>query len=348
MSDDVKMKAARLYGVGDLRVEEVERPAISADDEVLIRIHACGICPSDLRAYTGLREPYRPTPYTPGHEWAGVVVAVGDGVEGIVVGDRVVPSWRIVCGTCYYCVRGMHNCCEDLQRGRVRGGFAEYGVAPVESLLKVPETVSHQAASFCEPVACCINGSLDSDIKFGDDVVVVGAGPIGLIHLQLAKHSGGRVLVSDLIPERLEKAAKLGADGLIDASQGDPVERVKELTGGYGANVVIAAVGAPPALRQALDMAAQYGTVNFFAGTYPPATLEIDPNVIHYRQIRLTGSHDFTPYHFRTALQFIEIGTVKVAPLMSHVLPLEQVKGGFDTVAGRRGLKVMITMEGDE
>ena len=337
-----RMQAARLHGVRDLRVERVSSPAISADDEVLIRIHACGVCPSDLRAYTGVRAPSWDTPYIPGHEWAGEVVAFGSSVDGLSVGDRVVPSWRVVCGECAYCVRGAHNFCENLQRGRVRGGFAEYGVAPRNSLLGIPDSVSYAEACFCEPVACCINGSLDSRIAFGDDVVIIGGGPIGLVHLQLAKHSGARVMVSDLLLERLIKAEELGADAVILASRDDAVQRVNELTDGYGADVVIVCVGAPQALQQALAMAGNNGTVNFFAGTYPPTTLEIDPNLIHYKQIRLTGSHDFTPRHFQTALRFIELGTVKVAPIVSHELPMAQVKAGFDTVAERAGLKVII------
>ena len=341
---DARMQAARLYGVGDLRVEQVDRPAVSADDDVLIRIHACGICPSDIRAYTGLRPPNRPTPYTPGHEWAGEVVDAGDAVTGYAIGDRVVPSWRLVCGKCTYCTRGVHNFCENLERGRVRGGFAEYGVAAVGALLRIPEGVSYQDACFCEPVACCVNGAQDSGIQFGDDVVIVGAGPIGLLHVQLAKHAGARVYASDLIPARLDKAREVGADGVIDASRGDPVSRVKELTSGRGADVVITAVGAPQALQQALDMVGNCGTVNFFAGTYPPTTFEIDPNLIHYKQIRLTGSHDYTPRQFEIALRFIEIGTVRVAPLISHELPLAQVREGFDVVAGRKGLKVIVTM----
>jgi L-iditol 2-dehydrogenase len=319
------MKAARLYGKGDLRVERVDKPSISADDEVLIRIHACGICPSDIRAYTGLRPAHRPTPYTPGHEWTGEVVDAGEDVEGFAIGDRVVPSWRVVCGQCHYCIRGIHNYCENLRRGRVRGGFAEYGVAAVESLLKIPKSVSYQKASFCEPLACCINGSLDSDIAFGDDVAIIGAGPIGLTHLQLAKRAGARVHVSDLLPERLAKAKELGADEWIDASRDDPVERIKERTDGYGADVVIVAVGAPRALEQALDMVGICGTVNFFAGTYPPTTLAIDPNFVHYKQVRLTGSHDYTPRHFEMALRFIEIETVQVVPLISHELSLDRI-----------------------
>ena len=340
---DGRMHAARLYGVGDLRVEEVGRPQIAADDDVLIRIHACGICPSDLRAYTGLRPPHGPTPYTPGHEWTGEVMAIGRAVQGFAIGDRVVPSWRVVCGECHYCTRGHHNYCENLARGRVRGGFAQYGVAPARALLHIPDRVTYEAASFCEPLACCINGNQDSDIGFGDDVVVIGAGPIGLTHVQLAKHSGARVIACDLVSERLTKAEQLGTDHTILASQGDPTEQVKTLTGGRGADVVIVAVGAPQALLQALNMVGLCGTVNFFAGTYPATTLDLDPNLIHYKQIRLTGSHDFTPHHFQTALRFIETGIVRVAEIISHRLPLAEVKRGFDIVAGREGLKVIIT-----
>ncbi|MFN2131209.1 MAG: alcohol dehydrogenase catalytic domain-containing protein [Anaerolineae bacterium] len=339
-----QMMAARLYGAGDLRVEPVDPPTIAAGDEVAIRIHACGICPSDLRAYTGLRPPNRPPPYTPGHEWAGEVIDVGSSVQGFSAGDRVAASWRVPCGKCHYCIRGQHNFCENLARGRVRGGFAEYGVAAAESLLHIPDGLSYREACFCEPLACCINGHLDSDVAFGDTVVVIGAGPIGLLHLQLAVHAGARVWVSELLPERLAVAEALGADAVIDASSTDPVRWVQEHTGGRGADVVIVAVGAPRALQQALDMAGNCSTVNYFAGTYPPTTLAIDPNLLHYKQIRLTGSHDYTPHHFTTALRFLEIGTVQVAPLISHQLPLAQVKEGFDIVAGREGLKVVITM----
>ena len=343
--DHHAMQAAVLYGPGDLRVETVPRPAIVAPDEALIRIRACGICPSDLRAYSGVRKPPRDFPYTPGHEWAGEIVALGEAAAGLAVGDRVVPSWRVVCGWCYYCLRGLHNYCENLARGRVRGGFAEYGVAPVASLLKIPPAVTYPEAAFCEPLACCINGSRWSQIALGADVAILGAGPIGLLHLQLAKCSGARVIVSDLLPERLQKAEELGADALVNAAQEDPVAREQALTGGRGAEVVIVAVGAPQAAQQALEMAGLGATVNLFAGTYPPATVPLDPNLIHYRQIRLTGSHDYSPLDFQNALRSIELGLVRVAPLLSHVLPLAQVREGFDLVAGQKGLKVCIRMD---
>ena len=340
-----KMKAALLHGVGDLRVEEVPLPEIASPDEVLVRIHACGVCPSDLRAYTGVRQPYRPYPYIPGHEWAGQVVAVGDQVSGFAPGDRVVPDPMLVCGRCYHCVRGRHSFCENLQRRRVRGGFAQYGVAPAATLHKIPERVSYVEASFCEPLACCVHGNRYSQIPFGADVVIVGAGQIGLMHLQLARISGARVMVSDMVGERLAKAAELGADATIDAGRVDPVQRVMELTARRGADAVIVAVGAPSALQQALEMAGPCATVNYFAGTYPPTTIPLDPNLIHYKQIRLTGSHDYSPADFDSALRFIELGMVRVGPLVSHDLPLERVKEGFDIVAAQKGLKVSIHMD---
>lgn len=337
------MKAALLYGVGDLRVEETARPVLSQADEVLVRIHACGVCPSDLRAYTGVRPP-RGSAYIPGHEWAGEIVEVGDAVEGFAPGDRVVPNPMLVCGTCYYCIRGLHSFCENLQRGRIRGGFAEYGTAPAASLHRIPDHVSYLQASFGEPLACCVAGSRHTQIKFGHDVVIVGAGQIGQMHLQLAKIQGARVIVSDLVDERLEKAREMGAAAVINAGEGDPVEQVKALTDGRGADVVIVAVGSAKAAEQALGMVGMGGTVNYFAGTYPTATFPLDPNTIHYRQINLTGTHDYGPLDFRNALRFIEMGLVQVEPLVSHDLPLDRTQEGFDIVAARSGLKVSVHM----
>lgn len=356
------MKAARLYGVRDLRVEEVEdhRPG---PGEALIRIHACGVCPSDVRGYVGARSGNLPR--TPGHEWAGVVIALGDaadspasvgpstpqangaahgitqGASTVAVGDRVVADWRYVCGRCHQCRRGVFNYCENLRRA-VRGGFAEYGVAPLSQLRRIPDHVSFEEASFCEPLACVINGNEATPMRLGDDVVIVGAGPIGLLHLQLARARGARVIVSDPLAARLETARELGAHNVIDASQEGPVARVKALTEGRGADAVIVAVGAGPAAQQGLEMAAISGRVNFFAGFYPEVELPFDPNLVHYRQLIVTGSHDFTPHHFSAALKLITHGIVRVAPLISHRFVLDGVKEAFEMAASRGGLKSMV------
>ncbi|MBI4561678.1 MAG: zinc-binding dehydrogenase [Candidatus Rokubacteria bacterium] len=352
------MRAARLYGIKDLRVEEVEDPH-PGPGEALIGIHACGVCPSDVRGYIGARHGAGPAlPRTPGHEVAGVIEALGppikeaagapsvrvdasQGAPPLRVGDRVVADWRNVCGRCYQCRRGVFNYCENMRRG-VSGGFAQYGVAPLSQFRRIPDSVSFEAAAFTEPLACILNAHWGTRIDMGDDVVIIGAGPIGLLHMQVALQRGGRVIVSDPIASRLKVASQLGAHDVIDASAGDPVERVKELTEGRGADCVIVAVGAAEPIRQALQMGAVNGRVNLFAGTYPPVELPFDPNLVHYRQLVVTGSHDFTPHHFSIALKLIQHGILRVEPLISHRFQLEDVREAFEATANRSGLKAMV------
>ena len=338
-----KMKAALLYGVRDVRIEEVPVKKLEPD-QALIKIKACGICPTDVRSYTGMRK-ISDFPRTLGHEWVGEIVEVGEDFHGFDVGDRVAPEWRAVCGSCYYCRRGIFNYCQNMQRDKVSGGFYEYGRSTARYMRLIPDSVPYEEAAFAEPLACCINGNQESNVTVGDDVVVIGAGPIGLLHVQLAKHKGARVIVSELIESRLEMAKELGADDTVCPLKEDAVERVKELTDGRGANTVIVAIGTIKAAQTAIEMAGICGTVNFFAGTYPPGEIPLDPNVIHYKQLVLTGSHDFIPHHFTTALKLIQYGIVKVKPIVSHVIPLEDIASAFDIVAERKGLKVVIKMD---
>ncbi len=338
-----KMKAALLYGIRDVRIEEmpVKQPA---PDQALIKIQACGVCPTDVRSYTGLRK-ITSFPITMGHEWVGEIIEIGDDFHGFNVGDRVAPEWRAVCGNCYYCKKGMFNFCLDMQREKVRGGFYEYGRSTAQHLRLIPDDMSYEEAVFIEPLACCVNGSNKCRISMGDNVVIIGAGPIGLQHLQLAKNQGARVIVSELLEHRLAKPKEIGADDIIWASEEDAVKRVMELTDGRGADAVMIAAGTIEAEETGIAMAGPGGSVNIFAGTYPPGKITIDPNVIHYKELVLTGTHDYTPHDFTTALRLIQFGIVKVKPITSHVLPLEDLAAGFDTVAERKGLKVVIKMD---
>lgn len=337
------VRAGLLHGVGDVRIERVPRP-VPEPGSALIRIGACGVCPSDLRGYLGSRT--FDLPRRLGHEWSGTVEALGEPVPTtdppVAVGDRVVVDWRCVCGRCYECRRGSFGYCEDMRRGTL-GGFAEYGTAPVSQLRVVPDNVSLEEASFCEPLACIVNAHSHTEIGLGDDVAIVGVGPIGLLHLQLARNRGARVIAVDTLPARLETASALGAHDVVDASAGDPVEQVMGLTAGRGAAAVIIAVGVGDAIGQALRMAAINGWVNIFAGTHPPVEIPVDPNLIHYRQLRVTGSHDFTPHHFSTALKLIQHGIVAVAPLISHRYELADLSKAFDTAAGRTGMKSIVS-----
>ena len=336
------MKAARLYGVRDLRVEEAPDPEPGPGD-LLIDIKACGVCPSDLRAYQGTRINPAQLPRTPGHEWAGVVIGMGEGVTGFSIGDRVVPDWRVVCGRCFNCRRGVFNYCTNLRH--IRGGFCTRGISPATNVRVIPEHVSFEQAAFCEPLACVINGSQACRIGIGDDVAIVGCGPIGLQHLQLAKAQGARIIAVDLDPKRLDKARALGAHDLVRVGDGDPVERVKALTEGRGVDAAIVAVGDVRAAKQGIAMAGLNGRVQLFAGTYPSQEMPLDPNVIHYGQLFVTGSHDFTPYHFTTALKLISYHIVDVETLISHRFLLDQITDAFETTGTRAGLKTMVLMD---
>ena len=337
------MKAAMLHGPGDLRLEEV--PAFEpAADQALVRIRACGICPSDVRTFTGQRKAL-PYPRIFGHEWAGEIVTPSRGSTEFEQGDPVVADWRAVCGQCFQCRRGMANYCENMNRDDVRGGFCESGVATAANLRAIPNSVGFAQAAFTEPVACCLNGIARNRIQPGHDVLVVGCGPIGLLHVQIAKHLGARVIACDLIAERRDAACSLGAKAAVDPKDGDPAEAVRALTDGRGPDAVIVAVGAPDAIQFGLGVAAVGGSVNLFAGTYPPTAIDVDPNLIHYKVLSVVGSHDFTPHDFTTALKMIADHTVRVEPLISHRLSLEQLEDGFGIVSEQRGLKVMMEID---
>ena len=195
-------------------------------------------------------------------------------------------------------------------------------------------------------MACCINGIIKSNIHPGDDVVIIGAGPIGLMHIQLAKHCGARVIVSEIIEERLEVAKKLGADDTVNPARENLIKKVKELTEGRGADAVIMAVGIPNLVEQAITIAGIGSVVNIFAGIYPPTKIEFDFNLVHYKQLVIIGSHDFTPHHFSSALKLIEHRIVKVELLISHILPLKKIEEAFNVVTEKRGLKSIIKCSG--
>jgi L-iditol 2-dehydrogenase len=209
-------------------------------------------------------------------------------------------------------------------------------------LYRIPDNVSYEEATFSEPLACCINGIHMSNVRLGDDVVVIGAGPIGLLHLQLARLLGARVIVSEPIAARRAMARQLGAHVTIDSASEDVQARVQELTDGRGAQAVIVAVGVPQAVLQALQLADIHGTINCFAGIYPQTEVLLDPNLIHYKQLVITGSHDYTPHHFRIAIKLIQHGMVQVAPLITHVLPLERITEAFELVVEKKGAKVVV------
>ena len=338
-----EMKAALLYGPKEFRIDEIATPT-PGDDGVVVKIQVCGVCPSDVRFYTGARAGAT-YPRRVGHEWVGEICDVGPNVDSFQVGDRVGAFVQRVCGMCRNCQHGLSNMCLN-RLPSIRGGFCEMGWAVPEGLVRLPDGLAYEEAAFAEPLACCLNGIENTPISPGDAVAIVGVGPIGQMLAQLARIRGARVLALDLDERRLELAVRLGAAAGLLASDSGLVEAVLDLTEGEGVDAAIVAVGSPQAAQSVFDIVGQGACINYFAGTYPPATIAVDPNVIHYKQLLVTGSYHFTPGGYRTAVRLLNRGMVDVAPLISHRMALTDIAQAFETVISRSGMKVMVQMDG--
>ena len=343
------MNAARLDAPGDLRVEDVPVPE-AGPGELVIRVRTCSTCGTDAKIFR-FGHHHISLPRTLGHEVAGEVTEVGPGVEGWSRGDRVQVIAAIPCGACYYCRRGQETVCEDLESigYQYDGGFAELMRVPRKVLERdgvnrIPEHVPFESASLTEPLACVLNGQEIAEVGEGDVVVVLGAGPIGCLHVRLARARGARtVVIADVNRGRLDLAARTEPDAEIDSSEEDPVDAVRKMTDGRGADVVITASGAGQAQEQALEMTAPRGRISLFGGLpRDDSTIRFDSNLVHYRELSVFGAYGSAPRHNRDALSFIADGVVRVDDLITHRMPLAEVDRAIQTVMSGEGLKVVI------
>lgn len=344
------MKVARFYAPGDVRLEDAPEPEVGAG-EVKIRVRNCSTCGTDLKIFRN-GHPNIDPPRVIGHEIAGEVVDVGAGVVGWAAGDRVQVIAAVPCGECRQCKRDRMSICENQTSVgyQYEGGFAEYLIVPrevltVDGLNRIPDGVGFDEASVAEPLACVINGQRLAGVGAGDVVVVVGAGPIGCLHVRLAKaHGASRVILADLSLERLKLSAdRVAPDDVIDVSAQDLVEEVLRLTDGQGADVVITAVAAGSVQEQALKMTARGGRISFFGGLpKDKPIIACDSNLVHYRELTIVGANGSSPEDNREALRMIASGTVPVADLITHRLPMERVLEAFDIVASGTAIKVTV------
>jgi L-iditol 2-dehydrogenase len=346
------MRAAVLTEVGRLEVQDVPEPEVGPGD-VLVQVELCAICGTDLKFFTYGHRKLEP-PLILGHEFAGVVVDVGADVEGFRTGDRVVMSPSGTgCGECYYCRIGKEELCDRYRGLGGKGGFAERVRIPATmvqrgNVLHVPDELSLRAAALTEPLACLINSHDRLDLTAGEAAVVLGAGPIGVMHAMLCKAAGiDPVIVTDVDDARLEGVPRgLGAV-LVNATREDVEHVVRAATDGLGAPTVIVAAPTPVAQQQAIHLVRKTGTVCFFAGL-PRGTKEvaIDTNKIHYDQIFVFGTSNCGVDHSRRALAQIADGVIDTDAIITHEFPLEQAVEAFAFAGGRRGLKVAITPNG--
>lgn len=320
------MKAALLYGKGDLRVVEIDTPEIGPND-ILVKIKVCAVCPTDVRKYITGNQSVHSYPTNLGHEWTGDVVKVGDNVENWKVGMRIVGA-------------GFEGYAEY---SKIDQGYLNSGM-----VLELPDNVSYEEGTFVEPLADCLHAVKDrAQVKSGDTVAIIGAGQMALQLLMIAKSIGAKVIVSELIENRLEYAEKFGADHVVNASREDPVEAINKLTKDWGTDSVIVSIGNPTAIKQGLNIVRKAGRVVIFGGAPQGSIVQIDPNIIHYREVELTGSNwigtiDINIQLYQEALDLIASKKVPVAEFVTHRFNLDEIHKGFQVQENKEGLKVMI------
>lgn len=320
------MKSAVFYAKEDLRIENIEKPTPKAG-EVLIKVMACGICGTDVHIYHGDEGAAATPPRTVlGHEFAGVVEAVGEGVTAVKAGDRVCIDPNKLCNECYYCKSGIGHFCESMIGigTTVNGGFSEYCAVPQSQVYKIADTTTFEMAAMTEPVACCVHGIDMCEISCGDTVAVIGGGMIGMIMLQLAKISGaGRVIMIEPVAEKREIAKKLGADICIDPISED-AEKVIADNGIERVSAVIECVGKPATMEQAIKIAGRKSVVMMFGLTAPDDTITVKPFEIFKKEIVLKASF-INPYTQKRALELIDNGKIDVSSIVYGVEPLDKL-----------------------
>lgn len=351
-----KMTVAVFTAPGELEFREIARPT-PKPNQVLVKIKACAICTVEQRTWKGSRVPGLGFPMIGGHEASGEVVEMGKDVkQAFAPGDKVVLGVGSDCGACYYCRRGWNQRCKygwDIYGEYVSQyeglpglwGFSEYRVVNENELFRAPGDVPFEELALGEPLSCVIHSMKKLDIKLGDDVVIIGAGAMGLLNLMVAKLYGARTIVSELMAQRLEKAREVGANVVINASEEDPVERVKALTEGRGANFVIAAFGSGKVNEQAMKILDYGGRFVLFAAAYPPTPLELDPNQVHSKEFVISGTNGKDPEDLRVAAKLLSLRMVNVGPAIEAVMPFGELKAALDLAVQPDTYRVIVKMD---
>ncbi len=343
------MKAAVYEGKENIQLRQVDTPALP-EGGLLLRVKACAICGADVRTFHHGHRSRQP-PWIIGHEIAGQVAQVASGVTALKEGDRVTVAAAVPCGRCRFCRRGWRNMCTSVKAhgNHYPGGFAEYmAVAPevIEqgAINHIPDHVSYDEAAITEPLACVINGQELLNVSLGDTVAIIGAGPVGCMHVEVARARGATCIIhTELQASRLERAQAFGADFYVNSSLQDPVERVQEITGGQGADVVIVACPSREAQEQSLQMTAIRGRISLFGGL-PKSDpfIKFNSNTVHYKEITVYGAFTSSPEQNQSALELISAGRINTQNLITHKLPLADMVKGIEIIERGEGLKIVV------
>lgn len=327
--------------------KEIQRPKIK-NNEICLKVKAAAICGTDLRIYKGEKTRGVRKPSIIGHEFSGEVVEIGSEIQNIKIGDRLGINPVIACGKCYCCLNGFENICINRKAigYEFDGAFAEYIKIPAIAIksgnvFKLPNRISFLEAALLEPLSCCINGQNKCNIKKNTDVLIVGTGPIGLIHLQLAKIAGARVFISEPNDKRRKIAELLGADILIDPQKEDLYKIVMTNTNNQGVDAIIMAIGLNQILNDLLALIKKGGILNLFAGFKKNVFSNIDPNLIHYNEITITGSSAMKLKNYSVAIKLVEENKINLKSIITDVYSLSEYDKAFNKALKKECLKIV-------
>jgi L-iditol 2-dehydrogenase len=341
-------KRATFVGPGEIRFDELPIPE-PGPREALVKVKACALCTWEQRMYTGEEHYY---PLAGGHEVSGELVAIGSKVfTDAEVGDRVMASTLTRCGYCESCRRGLDNICDNSRKPfrdfDVAGpaGLAEYVLIDDYQLYKASNDVSYEEICLTEPLACVVRSVRKAHVERADNVVVVGAGIMGMLHLALLKQIGARVIISEINGERAAFAKEMGADAVINPTEAPFAEQVMGLTAGRGADVTFTAVSVAQAVEQAIEAAAKGGRIHVYASVHPRGTkISVDPNPFHGKEIVLTGTMSQDKEDVLQAVRMIAWKLIDLKPFISLTLPFDRLEEGLQAALKPDTYRVVITM----
>lgn len=343
------MKAVILNGPNSFETKEIDKPTIN-NKEILLKMEKAAICGTDIRILEGKKTKDVRYPSVIGHEIAGIITEVGDEVDGFKIGDRVAVAPVIPCGYCSSCLSGRENACVNRTAlgYQYDGGFQEYVRIPEDSIrvgnvIKLPEHVSYTAGALIEPLSCCIRGMINAGTKFNDTVLIIGAGPIGLMHLQLSIAAGAsKVFISEPNEYRRKKALELGATRCINPVEEDLQGIIFEETNNAGVDVIMVAIGVPSLVNSTLKLAKKGGSVCLFAGFAGTGESTIEVNTIHYNELFVSGSTAYRRSDYLAAAEMVFSGKIKVDEIATHFFSLDDFKEAYEVNKSGEGLKIIV------
>lgn len=351
------MKVLLFTDIGKSNITDLKKPTIN-DFELLVQVKSCGICGTDIKLDKGSSTKLTKHgiknmvfPRITGHEISGIIEDKGKKVKGIEVGERVNISPVIPCMKCSYCKIGHYEVCDNkvIFGFDIDGGFAEYIRIPEIAIKagcinKITSNLSFEEATFAEPLAVVLNSQERSKVKTGDSILIIGAGPIGILQIQIAQYNkASKIIVAEISEERLNFAKNFNPDALINCKNENIIDSIFNLTKCEGVNVVMICASDKNMFAESLKITKKLGRINYFAGLpKDDSIISLDANLIHYNELEITGSSDSTPYQSKKAIELLSSGEVKVNNLITHKYSLEKYFEGLEMAKSGQAMKVVI------